>query len=142
MIQNWRDLQTLVYMLALPALATLLWLSPTVNPFAYGLLLALSFTTPTMNHNHAHCPIWRSERLNRVTDLWFTLLQGHPGYLFREAHIGNHHRYINGPLDRTRTSCPGPRTTCGAWRAGTGPHSCGSLFSTSCWWAGWPCSSR
>jgi beta-carotene hydroxylase len=101
-LKNRRDLQTLLYMLLLPALAALQW-HYGIHLAAYALLLALAFTTPTMYHNHEHWPLWQSAWLNRFSDLWFTMLQGQPGFLFQAAHIENHHRHNNGPEDQTRT---------------------------------------
>jgi beta-carotene hydroxylase len=115
MLQYSRDWQTLTYLTALPLLAAALWMAPAFDVLGYTLLLALSFATPVMAHNHAHVPLWRSRVLNRVSDLWFALLLGHPGFMFEEAHIDNHHRHRGGPLDRTRTSRFGEDNTLGGF---------------------------
>ena len=41
--------------------------------------------------------------MNRLTDCWFTLFLGHPGFVFDVCHDRNHHRYRNGEQDWTRT---------------------------------------
>ncbi len=56
-----------------------------------------------MHHNHAHVAIWHWPIFNMLTDYWFTLFQGHPGYVFYPTHLKNHHRYINSDKDYTRT---------------------------------------
>ncbi len=97
------DMQTVVYMLVATAVAVAHW---RLDGFSVWLLAAgivMAFSISAMHHNHAHVPIWTSSRLNQVTDLWFTLFQGHPGFAFEIMHVQNHHRYHNGPDDLTRT---------------------------------------
>ena len=47
--------------------------------------------------------MWRNRTLNRATDLWYTVFQGHPGFVFDLCHNNNHHRYCNTRNDWTRT---------------------------------------
>lgn len=47
--------------------------------------------------------MWSSKPLNKATDLWLSIIQGTPSFVFFPAHIGNHHRYKHGPDDITRT---------------------------------------
>lgn len=65
--------------------------------------IALAFAVSQMHHNHQHQPLWSSAALNHATDVWFTLFQGHPGFVFGPTHRDNHHRYRNGARDYTRT---------------------------------------
>lgn len=102
MLLERRDLQSLAYMLALPALVVWQWMHGIWLPL-YALMLFLTLGTGVIHHNHTHRRMWRSKRLNRLTDLWLTLLQGHPTYVFYPAHVANHHRYRHGPLDVART---------------------------------------
>jgi fatty acid desaturase len=69
----------------------------------YLIVLFLSVGVSAIHHNHAHLGLWRSRWLNRATDLWLTLLQGHPTFVFHAAHNSNHHRYHHGPDDIART---------------------------------------
>lgn len=97
-----RDLQSLAYLLALPGLVAWQWHTG-FSWWFYPLLLFLTLGISVIHHNHAHLRIWKSKTLNRATDLWIALLQGHPGFVFYTAHIANHHRYNHGALDEART---------------------------------------
>ncbi len=101
-LRCWRDVQSLAYLLAWPALAVWQW-QYGLSPLLYGLQLLISIAIGVIHHNHAHLPMWRGRWLNRATDLWITLLQGHPTWVFAPAHIANHHRYRHGARDVART---------------------------------------
>lgn len=103
MLNHRADWQTVLYLLAALALPLLQWQLETVNPILFLTSLAMAFAVGAMHHNHSHVPIWRSGMLNHLTDYCFTLLQGHPGYVFFPAHLDNHHRYVNRAEDYTRT---------------------------------------
>lgn len=97
-----RDLQSLAYMAALPALAAWQW----VHGFQwamYGAMLFLTLGIGVIHHNHAHLRMWRGRGANRATDFALTLLQGHPTFVFWPAHVANHHRFRHGPRDAART---------------------------------------
>lgn len=103
MLKHRADLQTLLYMLITTALPLLQW---RLDGFSVPLFLAslvMAFAVGAMHHNHAHLAMWRSRRMNRLTDCWFTFFQGHPGYAFEPAHLHNHHRHRNRAQDHTRT---------------------------------------
>ncbi|HVK53908.1 MAG TPA: fatty acid desaturase [Burkholderiales bacterium] len=103
MLKYRADWQTMIYMIFTTALPLLQWRLDHFNVVLFLASLVMAFAVGAMHHNHAHLPIWRSSLLNRLTDYWFTLLQGHPGYVFFPAHLDNHHCYRNGPKDYTRT---------------------------------------
>jgi fatty acid desaturase len=97
-----RDLQSVAYLVAAPALMAWLWVAGfAVLP--YLALLFLMIGIGVIHHNHAHLPMWRSRRLNRASDLAITMLQGHPTCVFQPAHVGNHHRHRHGEHDVART---------------------------------------
>ncbi len=101
-LRNARDWQSLAYMAALPALAAWQWLQGFSLPL-YALMLFLTLGISVVHHNHTHLRMWRGRAANRATDLWLTLLQGHPGFVFWPAHVANHHRHRHGPRDLVRT---------------------------------------
>ena len=68
-----------------------------------GLLIYLSLALPVIEHNHMHLRLWRTHRLNRLTDTLLSALQGRPVFLFHPAHNANHHRHHHGPRDAART---------------------------------------
>lgn len=110
-MRYWRDWQSVMYLLVLPLLVFWQWQHGFSWPL-YLLELFLTLGVGVIHHNHTHLRIWTSRRLNRLTDLWITLLQGHPTFVFYPAHIGNHHRYHHGEQDVTRTyrfNTPGAR---------------------------------
>ena len=106
MLRNPRDWQSLLYLLLQPLLVAYLWCfgaQNTLSWLVYGVVLFLSLGVSVIHHNHTHLRIWRNKQLNRGTDFWITLLQGHPTFVFYPAHIANHHRYHHGPKDAART---------------------------------------
>ena len=95
--------RTVACMALATAVAALHWTLGQFHPVLFAAGLVLAFAVSTMNHNHSHRPIWRHNGMNRATDLWFTLFQGHPGYVFETMHVDNHHRFHNDAQDVTRT---------------------------------------
>lgn len=102
MLKYQRDWQSIVYLVALPALVLAQW-QYGWNIVAYALLLFLTLGVGVIHHNHTHRRMWRNRWLNRATDMWISVLQGHPSFVFYPAHIQNHHRYRHGARDITRT---------------------------------------
>ncbi|WP_308418290.1 fatty acid desaturase [Iodobacter fluviatilis] len=106
MLYKQRDWQSLLYLGLQPLLILYLWqtgLTSTINKLLFCLLLFLTLGISVIHHNHCHLHIWRNKQFNRMTDIWITLLQGHPTFVFYPAHIANHHRYHHGPKDVART---------------------------------------
>ena len=104
-LRHWRDVQSLAYLVALPALVAWQW----HNGFVWWLYAALLFLTlgiGVIHHNHTHLRMWRGRWTNRLTDYALTVLQGHPTFVFWPAHVGNHHRFRHGPQDLARTYQP------------------------------------
>lgn len=102
MLRHLRDLQSLIYLATQPALAAWQW-HHGFSPWLFTTMLLLAIGISVIHHNHAHLPLWRTRCLNRATDLWITLVQGHPTWVFVPAHNGNHHRHHHGARDITRT---------------------------------------
>lgn len=115
-LRHRHDWQALAYLLAQPLLMLWQW-NHGWHPLLFGLSLLLAVGISVIHHNHAHLPIWRGRWSNRATDLWITLLQGHPTCVFHPAHNRNHHRHRHGPLDHSRT-----------WRFGDHNHLLGWLL--------------
>ncbi len=115
-LRHRRDLQSIAVLLAQPALAAWQWVHGFAWPL-YLVMLVLAVAISVIHHNHAHLPMWRRRGLNRGTDLFITVLQGHTTFVFHPAHNRNHHRYRHGPLDVART-----------WRFGDSNHLAGWLL--------------
>jgi fatty acid desaturase len=106
MLRNQRDWQSLSYLILQPLLVIWLWhtgLSSLINQILFAIVLFLTLGIGVIHHNHTHLRMWHSKQLNRISDFWITLLQGHPTFVFYPAHIRNHHRYRHGPKDVART---------------------------------------
>lgn len=112
-LRNSRDLQSLAYLVAQPALMAWQWHAG-FHVLACAASLFLAVGISVVHHNHAHVPMWRPRKANRATDLAITLLQGHPTCVFHPTHNANHHRHRHGPGDATRT-----------WRFGDHNHLAG-----------------
>ena len=102
MLCNRRDWQSMLYMILQPTLVMWQWRYGFAWPL-FIMTLFLSVGISTIHHNHAHLRMWHSRRMNRLTDFWLTLLQGHPTFVFHVSHNSNHHRYRHGPRDTART---------------------------------------
>ncbi len=101
-LRHARDVQSVAYLLAVPALAGWQW-HRGLHAVLYGAMLLMWIGIGVIHHHHAHRPMWRARRANRATDLALALLQGHPTYAFAATHHANHHRHRHGPGDWART---------------------------------------
>ncbi len=104
-LRHWRDGQSLLYLVALPAIAAWQWRHGLVW-WLYAIELFLTLGVGVIHHNHTHLRMWRgrgSRWANRATDYGLTLLQGHPTFVFWPAHVANHHRYKHSERDVART---------------------------------------
>jgi hypothetical protein len=101
-LRHARDVQSVAYLVAVPALAVWQW-QHGFDALLYGAMLMLWVGIGVVHHHHAHRPMWRARRANRATDLALALLQGHPTYAFAATHNANHHRHRHGPSDWART---------------------------------------
>jgi beta-carotene hydroxylase len=101
-LRNFRDLQCVAYMVAVPTLAAWQW-QHGLAPLPYAVMVVLWIGIGVIHHHHAHRPMWHRRAINRGTDLVLALLQGHPTYAFAATHNANHHRHRHGPGDWART---------------------------------------
>jgi len=97
------DIKTLVFMAITTGLLFFQWSRPEFNwgLFILSCLMAISVTT--IAHNHNHLPMWKSEVLNQLTDIWITLFYGYPAYAWIPTHNTNHHVHNNKEPDYTAT---------------------------------------
>lgn len=102
MLRNSRDWQAVLYLTAQTLLVIYQW-NWGIFWLAYVTVLFLSVGVSSIHHNHAHLKMWRARWLNRATDFWITLLQGHPTFVFYATHNANHHRFHHGTDDVART---------------------------------------
>lgn len=102
-MQYREDLKTLLFLSIGSAILCFLWFSEKTNFYIYFIFIIFSISVSAINHNHAHLPIWKNHILNKVTDYWIIIFQGHPLFLFYPAHNLNHHKYCNTRSDYNHT---------------------------------------
>ncbi len=74
---------------------------------SYALLpltIILTISACCAKHNHTHCPTFRLRTLNRMLDLWLTLLTGSSTTGIRVAHQVRHHSHNQSADDFVRSS--------------------------------------
>lgn len=103
MLRNRADIRTLAYMAVTTALLLVNWNLPSFNVITFVWACFMGVTVSVMAHNHNHLPIWKSKRLNQLTDYWITVFYGFPAFAWIPTHNANHHRYTNREPDYTRT---------------------------------------
>jgi fatty acid desaturase len=110
------DRRTLFWAFMLfPLLPALGYARPWTLWFSLPILLYSSYCAGVLTHNHAHCPVFRARRWNRAYNLWLSVFYGCPVFVWFPTHHANHHRYLNGEGDVTRTSRHSRKN--GAWSA-------------------------
>jgi beta-carotene hydroxylase len=99
------DRRTLFWSLILfPALPALSYARPELAPWLLPLALYLAYCSGVLAHYHNHTPVFRSKRLNSLYSAWLSFFYGCPLFVWIPTHNQNHHRYVDGPGDATRTS--------------------------------------
>lgn len=102
MLPHRADLKTIFYILATAGLFFYQWTAG-FQWVIYILYLFLSIAISVIIHNHVHNPIWKSRRLNQVTDHVLTIFYGIPVFVWIPTHVKNHHKYVNKEPDDTKT---------------------------------------
>ncbi|MCH2043354.1 MAG: fatty acid desaturase [Saprospiraceae bacterium] len=109
MLKYQADLKTLLYMTITTSLFVFLWISRSweysMVLFAglYGVHLFMAVSVSVMAHNQMHVPMWKSNILNRITEVWISLFYGFPVFAWIPTHNQNHHRWNNREPDYTKT---------------------------------------
>ena len=110
------DRRTLFWALILfPALPALSYLEPELAPWLLPLSLYLAYCAGVLAHNHNHTPVFRGKRQNSLYSAWLSFFYGCPLFVWIPTHNQNHHRYLNGPGDATRSSRLAPEDS--SWAA-------------------------
>lgn len=103
MLRYAADRRTLVYGLIITVLALVQWFLPAIY---WPLVLAscvMAVPVAVIAHNHNHLGIFKSQRLNRLTDYWITVFYGFPAFGWIPTHNQNHHKLNNKAGDYTVT---------------------------------------
>lgn len=99
------DYRTLLWALVLfPLVPALGYAMPAALPWLVPLALYTSYCSGVLTHNHTHVPVFERRRLNEAYSVWLSIFYGCPVAAWIPTHLENHHRYLDGPEDVTRTS--------------------------------------
>jgi len=108
-VEDWR---TLLWAFVLfPSLPLIAYLRPSLAPWLLPLALYVSFCAGVLTHNQNHCPTFVGRRSNLFYGAWLSFFYGFPIFAWIPTHNQNHHRYLNGEGDATRTTRLSARNT-------------------------------
>jgi beta-carotene hydroxylase len=103
MLRYKADRQTVLYMALTTALLVVQWSRDEVSWLLFGLAAFMAVLVTVIAHNHNHLGMWKSRRLNHLTDYWLTLFYGFPAFAWIPTHNMNHHKFTNREGDYTLT---------------------------------------
>lgn len=99
------DRRTLIWAFVLfPLVPMLGYLNPTLAPLLVPASLYLAYCAGVFTHNHIHSPVFKGRIQNELYSVWLSFFYGCPVFAWLPTHNGNHHRFVNGEQDVTRTS--------------------------------------
>jgi fatty acid desaturase len=99
------DVRALVWAFVLfPLVPAIGYADPQLAPWLLPIGLYLAYCAGILTHNHNHCPVFEGRGSNKLYGAWLSLFYGHPIFAWVPTHNQNHHRYLNGPGDATRTT--------------------------------------
>lgn len=99
------DARALFWAFALfPLVPAIALLRPELAAWLFPVSLYLAFSAGVLAHNQNHCPVFFDRRLNRAYSGWLSIFYGFPTDAWVPTHNQNHHRYLNGEGDATRTT--------------------------------------
>jgi len=106
------DRRALFWALVLfPALPALSYARPAWAPWLLPVALYLAYCSGVLAHNQNHTPVFRNKRWNSLYSAWLSFFYGCPLFVWVPTHNQNHHRYLDGMGDLTRTADHAPRDT-------------------------------
>ncbi len=103
MLRYAADIRTLIYMAVTTALLVVQWSRDAFSSVLFVACLFMAVSVSVIAHNHNHLTIWKSKKLNALTDYWLTLFYGFPAFVWIPTHNQNHHKFNNREGDYTRT---------------------------------------
>ena len=115
--EDWRSLVWAFVLL--PLVPVLAYARPSLAPWLLPLALYASYCSGVLAHNQNHSPTFTGRGANTAYGAWLSVFYGFPLFAWVPTHNQNHHRYLNGDGDATRTTRGG--TVDNAWTAFTYP---------------------
>jgi fatty acid desaturase len=106
------DRRTLIWAFGLfPLAPALAYARPELALWLVPVALYVSYCSGVLTHNHNHSPVFIGRRANVAYGAWLSLFYGCPIFSWIPTHNQNHHRYLDGEGDETRTSRHTPKNT-------------------------------
>jgi beta-carotene hydroxylase len=103
--RNTSDYRTLFWALVLfPLVPAIAYAWPAALPWLLPVALYTSYCSGVLTHNHTHVPVFTAPAANTAFGMWLSVFYGCPIAFWIPTHLENHHRYLDGPEDVTRTS--------------------------------------
>jgi len=91
---------------AMPAIAVLQYARPSLAGWLLPLSLYLAYSAGVLAHNHNHCPVFPSRRMNAVYGMVLSFFYGYPTFGWIPTHNENHHRFTDVPAPEGRAGDP------------------------------------
>jgi beta-carotene hydroxylase len=99
------DRRTLLWaFVLLPLVPVLAYARPALAPWLLPLALYASYCSGVLAHNQNHCPTFAGRGANAAYGAWLSIFYGFPLFAWVPTHNQNHHKYLNGEGDVTRTT--------------------------------------
>lgn len=107
-----QDYRSLFWSLLLfPLVPAIGYARPSLAVWLLPFNLYLAYCAGVLTHNHVHCPVFVRRTANVAYSAWLTVFYGCPIFTWVPTHTQNHHRFLDGPEDVTRTTRRGSRNT-------------------------------
>ena len=71
--------------------------------YLFPLNIYFAIAAGVIAHNHNHCPVFKSWRMNRLFSHVLTFFYGYPTFVWVAVHNGNHHKHVNRAGDASIT---------------------------------------
>ncbi len=102
------DARTLIWSLGLfPLPALIAFFRPAIWAWVFPLALYLGFCAGVLSHYHNHRSVFRSRVIGALYSNYLGIFYGFPLFGWIPTHNQNHHKYVDGDGDDTRTEKAG-----------------------------------
>jgi beta-carotene hydroxylase len=78
--------------------------APRFSIWLFPLALYSAYSAGVLCHNHNHARVFENHAANAIYSSWLSVFYGFPIFAWIPTHNQNHHRYLNGEGDATRTT--------------------------------------
>lgn len=101
--RNSADYRSLLWAAMMPVVVIAQLANPKLVPFLSPVAFYFAMAAGTMAHNHNHCPVFKSKRMNSIYATYISLFYGYPSFAWVPTHNLNHHKHVNREGDATIT---------------------------------------